>query len=385
MTPIEYIVRTISCEPPLAESDLPNDDEWEKIAVVAIAVGLAPLLHWQLVQSNVALPARARAKLAVLQKAHAKRNRGIADQLAELLAVCAQSGVEVVVLKGALLAPTVYADPSLRPMNDIDLLFRAEAIDQAEAVLQSLGYSGKHKDADQGPGVVKHLSTYRRNGNEGATPNPYLSTTADRMVEPHRSLEEAWFGLKVDVTPGVWERSVPAVLHDQPALRLSTEDLLIHLSVHATFHVIMGSAVFLQLYDIGQVINAWGQQIEWPELLHRTRQANAQPFVYAGFYWAKSLYRAPIPQRSLDMLKRECSSDLVAYIHSLDAPGLFERTQQPPLVTLRQRLQRGLTDRKEAARWAGTLKTKWQVWQTALQFHRTDTISLLKQNLKLNS
>ncbi|MCB0164798.1 MAG: nucleotidyltransferase family protein, partial [Anaerolineae bacterium] len=224
--------------------------------------------------------------------------------------------------------------------------------------------------------------TYRRAGNEGSTPNPFLSTEADRMVEPHISLEEAWFGLKVDITPGVWDRAVPIDLNHQPAFRLSTTDLLIHLAVHATFHVIMGSSVFLQLYDIGQVLQVWAEEIKWPELLHRVRQSEAQPFVYAGFYWAKSLYNAPIPESSLAALEQDCSPALVGYVRSLDAAGLLERTQHPPLVTLQQRLQRGILDRKEAARWAGSFNAKWQVWQTALTFHKTDTMNLLKQRLK---
>ena len=73
------------------------------------------------------------------------------------------------------------------------------------------------------------------------------------MVEPHGSLEESWFGLKVDITPGVWERALRIQLHDQPAYRLSNPDMLLHLAVHATFHVIMGSSVFVQLY--GNCIN----------------------------------------------------------------------------------------------------------------------------------
>jgi len=72
----------------------------------------------------------------------------------------------------------------------------------------------------------------------------------------------------------------------------------------------------------------------------------------------------------------------VAYVQSLDALGIFKRTQHPPLTTLKQRLQRGVLDRQEAARWAGSLSQKWQIWQTALAFYKTDTASLLKKGLK---
>jgi hypothetical protein len=360
-------------------------DDWDHLTVTAIALGLAPLLYWRLTQLEVTVPPLALAKLGVTRQAHAKRNEAIGQQLAELLASFAQRQIEVLVLKGALLAPLAYPEPALRPMNDIDLLFRPTDLPKVGAVFESLGYMGKHKDADSGPGVTKHLSTYRRAGNQGETPNPYLSAGGDRMVEPHGSLEESWFGLKVNITPGVWERAVPVTLHGQPACRLSTNDLVIHLAVHAAFHVIMGASVFVQLYDLGRVIETWPAELNWSQVLSLTRQRQAQPFVYAGLYWAKTLYDAAIPESSLTVLEKECPADLVNYVQSLDAAAILQRTQHPPLTTLGQRLRRGLVDRQEAARWAASLGQKWKIWQTALAFYNTDTINLLTKRLKLQS
>jgi hypothetical protein len=359
-----------------------TQDEWESVVVTAIALGLAPLLHKSLEQTDLTPPPMALAKLAITRQAHAKRNEAIAQQLAEVLAACAAARVDVLVLKGALLASTVYDEAALRPMNDIDLLFHPQDLAKVASVLESLGYAGKHKAAAQGPGVTKHLSTYRRTGYEGATPNPYLSAAGDRMIEPHRSLEESWFGLKIDITPGVWERAVPITLHGRPAYRLSTNDLVLHLAVHAAFHVIMGTAVFLQLYDIGRVLTTWPAEIDWPRLLTLAGQAKAQPFLYAGLFWAGRLYKIPVPQAPLVALENGCPPQLAAYIQRLDAAAIFNRTQQPPLVTLRQRLQRGWLDRRETARWAASLPAKWKVWQTALAFYKTDTASLLRRRLK---
>lgn len=381
--PIEPIVSCLSARPSLERLERLTGDEWDHLVVAAIALGLAPLLHWRVTQLPVALPPLALAKLGVTRQAHAKRNEAIATQLAELLAALAQQQIRVMVLKGALLAPLAYPEPALRPMNDIDLLFLPEDVPRVGPVFESLGYTGKHKEASSGPGVTKHLSTYRRAGNQGETPNPYLSAGGDRMVEPHGSLEESWFGLKVNITPGVWERAVPLTLHGQPAYRLSTNDLVIHLAVHAVFHVIMGASVFVQLYDLGRVIETWPDELNWPQVLTLTRQRQAQAFVYAGLYWAKTLYGASIPANTLTALENDCPADLVRYVQSLDAAAILQRTQHPPLKTLGQRLRRGLVDRQEAARWAGTLGQKWKIWQTALAFYNTDTINLLTKRLKV--
>jgi hypothetical protein len=379
---IEHIVQGIAWTSSFEPLRSLSDDDWDGVVVTAIALGLAPLLHWHLSQAEVTVPPLALAKLAITRQAHAKRNEGIALQLAEILGACHQHQLDVLALKGALLAPTLYEEPGLRPMNDIDLLFQPSDLTKAGNVLESLGYIGKHKAADEGPGVTKHVSTYRRAGNQGATPNPYLSPGADRTIEPHGSLEESWFGLKVDMTPGVWDRAVPITLHDQPTYRLSMDDLLLHLIVHAVFHVIMGASVFVQLYDIAQVLAKRSDELDWPQFLTLAGRADAQPFAYAGLYWAKTVYKAPVPDAPLLELERACPSGLSSYIKSLDAAGLFKRTQHPPLITLGQRLQRGLADRRETARWAVSPRAKWQVWRTALAFYKTDTAAMLSKGLK---
>jgi hypothetical protein len=62
----------------------------------------------------------------------------------------------------------------------------------------------------------------------------------------------------------------------------------------------------------------------------------------------------------------------------MDLAYVLRRTQQKPLVTLGDRLQRGFKDRIEIAHWAPTLSEKWRVWQTAVQFSRTDTARMLR-------
>ena len=373
---IQQIVDILGGQPLPAESQIPAD-RWDDIAVTAIALGLAPLLHAHLEPHHAAIPPLALAKLSVTRQAHGKRNAAISRQLAEVLAACHRAAIPVVVLKGALLAPLAYPDTALRPMNDIDLLFQPAHLPRVADILTELGYQGKAKAADQGPGITKHLSTYRRQGSHAATPNPFLSTGGDRTIEPHGSLEESWFGLKVDITPGIWTRVVPVTLAEQPALRLSTPDLMLHLAVHATFHLIMGAAVFVQLYDIGRVITTWRDELDWPQVFAAARSAQAEPFLYAALYWAGTLYQTPVPEAVLQSLEMRIDPSLTAYIHSFNADVLFKRTQRPPLNSLQQRLQRGLAERHEAARWAASNKARWRIWQTAFAVHKTDTAGLL--------
>lgn len=57
-----------------------------------------------------------------------------------VLGAFADAGVDVLLIKGAHLAYSVYTDPALRPRNDTDLLVRPSHQKRARRVLESLGY-----------------------------------------------------------------------------------------------------------------------------------------------------------------------------------------------------------------------------------------------------
>lgn len=348
---------------------------WDDLAVRAIVFGLAPQVFARANTLGLTLPDRARAKLAATHQASSARNAAIYQQLGEVLQALAEEQLSPIALKGVHLAALVYADPALRPMNDIDLLFTPEALPQAEAVLQKLGYGGKYKPASLGAGVTKHTATYRRDSGEAATPNPYLSPESDRMIEPHSSLEESWFGLRVDITPGVRQRAQAAQLSGQPCLVLSAADLVLHLSVHFCFHLIMGAPSMVQLTDLLAVTQRLS--VDWEQVGQRAVDCRAAPYTLAALKLAQQLLGASIPPEVLERLATSTPHNLRQRIDGLGLADVLKRTQQKPITNLRQRLTRGLTDRAQIAAWAPDLQGQWQVWSTALNFLATDTGQML--------
>jgi len=352
--------------------------DWDDLAVRAIVFGLAPQFHRRLVGWQSPVPSRPLAKLAVTYQATATRNAAIYDQLGEALKAFVVQGLRPIALKGVHLAALVYPDPALRPMNDIDLLFTPDELPVAEAVLESLGYGGKHKSADLGAGVTKHTSTFRRDSEKASTPNPYLSTESERMIEPHTSLEESWFGLKVDVTPGMRERAVEIMLAGQPCRVLANEDLLLHLCVHFCFHLIMGAPSMVQLADLLALTNhSTTQPLNYPAFIQIAIKNRAAPYALAALTLAQKLLSAPIPASALDSLSQATPTRLRNRIAALGLTDVLKRTQQKPLTSILQRLRRGLSDRAETASWATEWHGRWQVWQTMLDITKTDTGRLL--------
>lgn len=345
--------------------------DWDDLAVRAIVLGLAPQLHRRLQDWDIEIPQRSAAKLAVTHQAHAQRNQAIFAQLDQIVAACAAQDVQPIALKGVHLAAAVYAEPALRPMNDIDLLFEPAEMARVVQVFNRLGYEQRHKAAELGAGVTKHTSTFRRSGNNGSTPNPYLSAAGDRTVEPHVSLQESWYGLQVDVTPGMRSRAVTVTPGEQPLRALAAEDLLLHLSVHFTFHLIMGAPALVQLCDL--LVVSQIQRLQWDLLLQQTRDCGATPYVLAALFLAQRLLHAPVPGDVLARLGERTPGPLSRHILNLDLRAVLQRTQQQPWRNTPQRLLHGLRARAETARWAPDAAARLRVWQTAFQISRSDT------------
>lgn len=354
------------------ESDrIQANADWEDLAVRSIVLGLAPQLYQRFNTWSIDLPVRAAAKFAATYQATAQRNAAIYQQLAEVLIACQQHNLQPIALKGIHLATAIYPDAALRPMNDIDLLFKPDELLAAESLLQSLGYGGKHKAADLGAGVTKHTSTFKREAEQAATPNPYLSAQASCIIEPHVSLEESWFGLKVDITAGVRERSIEVNLNGQTTRALSAEDLLLHLCVHFCFHLIMGAPSMVQLSDLLIVTRL--DQLDWQKFWDRSISTRSTPYALAALTLAQKLLGAPVPAATIDQLARCMPDRLRQRIQRLDLIDVLRRTQQKPLISIAQRIRRGFQDRRETARWAQDMRSRWQVWRTMLNVFKTDT------------
>lgn len=359
----------------LASSQVDPDD----LVVTALALGLAPLLHYRLEQAGRALAdPRAQARLAFIRQAEATRHDARQAQLGEVLA---RLPAPPVVLKGAYLAECVYPAAGLRPMNDIDLLFRPEELASASEVLHALGYGAKEKPPDEGAGITKHTSTFRRSDGAMPTPNPYLSGDPSRMIEPHRSLEESWFGLRCDLTPGMWARSRPQTLAGQPARVLCPADALLHLCVHLTFHLVQRSPAFVQLADL--VVFTERVPIDWDDFLARVRDLRASGYAYAAARLAVNVLEAPFPPEVVQKLADASLPAVRRAANTLSLADVVRRTQVAPLRTLGQRLARGVTDRAETARWAHSTGEWLRVWGTLVAVGKTDTWKMIRRRTKV--
>jgi hypothetical protein len=187
----------------------------------------------------------------------------------ELGAAAFREGLDLYLLKGAAFATTLYRDPGLRPMSDIDVLVRPSCFETWSRELESLGYSLVD--------TSDHAKCYRRRA-------------SGVVLELHSHLTSAadFLGLGTDA---ILERSRPLDAGSAVRLRtLSWEDHLLHLCLHASFQ-----------HGFRQPgVNAWDARaiaersdFDPAAFVENAREDRLAPWVYGGLAMTAALWESP--------------------------------------------------------------------------------------------
>jgi hypothetical protein len=281
---IPRLIRLLAAEQG-SELTAVSADGWGALIRLAAEHDVAPLLHARLQSLDVVslVPAEARRALMGHYAASALRNRWILREAAVVLRALREAGIPVIVLKGAHLASEVYGEVALRPMYDIDLLVREDLETRAESVMQDIGY----RRAD-GSGIERgSLHHLPRLYKEGCAP-----------VEIHRGLAPRYGALRMD-SAGVFDRARSIAVSGTPALGLSPDDLVLHLSLHVShghgFQVPLRS-----LYDIVAVLHRHADTLDWTQLTDRANREGASGYLYSTLGVVQRLFATPVPAEQLE-------------------------------------------------------------------------------------
>lgn len=124
----------------LALLDSFSEADWDLFTRMAKAEGVAPLMHYAFTRSTYPLPDATRQKLLMIYYETAAFNQMILVEMGRVVQALNDANIPVIVLKGAALASTIYPDPALRPMSDLDILTAAPFVGKAVKLLRSRGY-----------------------------------------------------------------------------------------------------------------------------------------------------------------------------------------------------------------------------------------------------
>ena len=252
-------------------------------------------------------------------------------------------GIEVMLLKGAGLACTVYPSFAERPMNDLDLLVRA---DQAETVWNLLQTSGwvwpatrwaaeRYTTLHHLPPLLREPGGFRMEIHRHILPegHPFAFAAAD-----------LWAGAR-RVTRGSRQVTVPSVVHQ-----------MWHVAVHFAWSHGLEWGAWRALRDTAAIVGAG--PFPWDSFISLARVSRAQTCCYWTLRLTRRLTGAAVPDAVLASLRPPRAESLLEQLERHYVSSFFPSEQRCPSLWLAQRLwEAGMLPR-----WSGHGPARpWQV------------------------
>jgi hypothetical protein len=180
--------------------------------------------------------------------------------------------IDLICLKGPALIATVYGDPGVRPMDDIDLMVHPGKIDQLKATLSRLGYSP----------VCLYPDLFRRG-----------RVVFDLHIDPinQTRIPSRARSIHLDLDE-LWKCAVP--LQGYPHLEMLNEhDQVITLCIHAVKH---GFQQTFWLVDIAEAVLRLKTAEEWTSLKRKAIKIGVLDSLVLCLYYIKVRLYRKLPQ-----------------------------------------------------------------------------------------
>lgn len=309
-------------------------DDWPAAVALAARHRVTAYLQQAITVHDIPVPAVAVAALAQRAREALVQVMALDHQLQRIVVEFARVDLPVIILKGPVLARTLYRDATCRPYGDLDLTVRVPDEPAASAALLRLGLVEVPYDAETARRA--HACTTHATA---AFHRMFIHAASHSLVELH--LDPLQLGLKPTCEAGRWQRARPAPGLGS-ALMLSPEDQLIQLSVHAHKH---GFNRLIWLKDIDLLLRRHGASLDWPLVQQVANSEGVSASVWYALWLAGQLLHTPAPP---SLIRRLQPSPLVRVLY---------RTVWPPgrIGALEGFMRRRSVQFHAAESWVGML------------------------------
>ncbi len=272
--------------------------DWNYLLAAAGRQGMIPLLQRWSVEHRFPVPSETAAALHATYWTNRFRTRALLAELATIRAAATGIGIPLLPLKGAALAPTVYAAPELRPMSDLDLLTRADDLPRIGAIFADLGYVQEPYEATLLPTRLRDPLRHEWKFVASRGGFPVLvevrAEPLDPGLPPLTELDRAFSARLHAHAARMWvrARSLNNDDDDPAMLQAAPEDLLLHVASHmATRHA---DFRLIWLLDIRQIITH-APKFDWEYLTAEARALGLTVPVHAALDAAARWLDVPLP------------------------------------------------------------------------------------------
>lgn len=319
----------------------PDVLDWGSVIDLTITHRVFPHV-WRNAREHIPEPYYSNLRAEVSRNAeNSLRNIG---RTAEVVQLLARHGIDCIVLKGPLLARTLYHDSAMRVSNDVDVLIRRQHVTPAVRALHDAGYA-HHTPLDEAA-----LAAHLRAEHDIAFAHPHDQT----LIELHADAAQPHYAYRVDLD-NWWRQSETANIGSATVKTLAIHHAYMFAVLHAAKHrwhrldmlvdlaafqcrlsepaSLRGEAIAAGMMNVLQVSDALTRWLTDPSVVSEsplvfaiaTKVSAGNEFGRFDGVW-------------LDLRLRERLRDRVRYLL-----GLAARTQQKALHRVQSALNLGLS------------------------------------------
>lgn len=208
-----------------------------------------------------------------LEQQTAFRNILIFSELEEVLHALTCASIEVIVLKGAAFAHTLYPDLNQRELTDVDLLVKTKDFPAIDNILHTLGY--------------RNLE------------NSTTSYVKDGVVPVLLDLNDHIRHLALPVSH-LWNNAVPVVIARVQTLMLCPQDNLIHVIGHMA--VSHGTPLRKWLQDVDLIVRDSKPPLNWNIAVRGLRESHLRIPAYFTLLATQKEFATPVAPGILNAL-----------------------------------------------------------------------------------
>jgi hypothetical protein len=234
----------------------------------------------------------------------------------------------VVALKGVCFALTIYPDPGLRPMVDLDLLVPASKASEAVRIAKSSGYVDALPEASPGLGeLLDHEVCLKKMAVPFTTLELHHSLVAEKSFT--YAVPVDWF----------WSQTEPMEAFSSERrienLRMLTPTAqVLYACAHAMLQHGARNTSLRWYYDLDRLIRIYAGRMDWDLLLSQARIFEWSSAASAALAQTTALFGTPIPQKVLDDLPRHFDRNTKRVAMMQDRPATHTLEEYQKLKSL---------------------------------------------------
>lgn len=330
----EETVLLLTCRPELDDDErlaalLSAPMTWEHIIWRAESLRTIPLLwhHINRLDAVASVPHEIVSYLDAWSRVSRVRSNLIFDELRGLTRHLDNAGVAYFLLKGSALAPTLYPDPELRPMFDIDLMVRPDHVPHVRRLLADRGFIHAFWNADTNaviPVPDEQLAEYHTDHYELPV---FMRIGRARVDVPPELIPRSWrrkhlkchigpncaasFPIFVDVhinlsldfaLEDVWHGVAEANVFGRPTPVQSPTGMVWFLAARLYNEAFqLNTCKLSMLGDLHAILNCWGEHIDWAWLEDTTTKYGMQAAIFYVLAQLRNM-GADVPEDFLERL-----------------------------------------------------------------------------------